>query len=310
MRDRPIGADGTPDLAQAVPGMPNTSLDLEAFTATAYAAFKRALTDEPGLMAAIERLFPQMGLREKLTLRWLAIPRGKDAIAKLQASIDRPLPFPNGVPGSTNGVAALKHQLHVTARDRFHDGAGFVSVPVLADRFWRSALLADGAYVAKNRTRFRAIAGEEARTRDPREFAAIASFFMVPSMGMSDVRVAGRDPASLTEVMRWLRDFTAAALSRPDRSFARGGGPRRLCARLRDLPWQLRRQPRPPAAANLSELGGRCRDGSRARRGIHAGAHRRRAGDAAWPQLSRRGIDRARPRRRCCPACGRARPIS
>jgi hypothetical protein len=103
--------------------MPNTSLDLEAFTATAYAALKRALADEPGLMAAIERLFPRMGLREKLTLRWLAIPRGKDAVAKLQASIDRPLPFPNGVPGSTNGVAALKHRLHVTARDRFNDGA-------------------------------------------------------------------------------------------------------------------------------------------------------------------------------------------
>src|SRR5262245_2277791 len=83
------GADGTPDLTRVVPGMPNTSLDLEAFTATAYAALKRALADAAGLMAAIERLFPQMGLREKLTLRWLAIPRGRDALAKLQASIDR-----------------------------------------------------------------------------------------------------------------------------------------------------------------------------------------------------------------------------
>ena len=303
------GADGTPDLAQAIPGMPNTSLDLEAFTATAYAAFKRALTDVPGLMAAIERLFPQMGLREKLTLRWLAIPRGKDAIAKLQASMDRPLPFPNGVPGSTNGVAALKHQLRVTARDRFHDGAGFVSVPVLADRFWRSALLADGAYVAKNRTRFRAIAGEEARTRDPWEFAAIASFFMVPSMGMSDVRVAGAIP-ELAEVMHWLRDFTAPRYPGPvDRSLAAAGRDvyARACA---DLPWQLRRQPRAAAAAELSELGRRCRDGPRARRGIHAGAHRRRARrhcTAAAISTRRRP---ERPRRRCCPACGRARPIS
>jgi len=217
------GADGMPDVTKAVPGMPNTSLDLEAFTSTAYVALKRALADEPGLMTAIERLFPQMGLREKLTLRWLAIPRGRDAIAQLQASIDRPLPFPNGVPGSTNGVAALKHQLHVTARDRFHDGAGFVSVPVLADRFWRSALLADGAYVAKGQPRFRAVAGEEAKARDPRELAAIASFFMVPSMGMSDVRVAAAIP-ELTEVMRWQRDFSAPRYPGPiDASLAAAG---------------------------------------------------------------------------------------
>ena len=217
------GADGTPDLAKVVPGMPNTSLDLEAFTATAYAALKGALADEPGLMAAVERLFPQMGLREKLTLRWLALPRGKDALAKLQASIDRPLPFPNGVPGSTNGVAALKHQLQVTRRDRFNDGAGFVSVPVLADRFWRSALLADGAYVAKGQERFRAVTGAEEKARDPRALAAIASFFMVPSMGMSDVRVAAAIP-ELTEVMRWLRDFSAPRYPGPvDRALAATG---------------------------------------------------------------------------------------
>ena len=217
------GADGIADVTKAVPGMPNTSLDLETFTATAYAALKRALADEPGLMTAMERLFPQMGLREKLTLRWLAIPRGRAALARLQASIDRPLPFPNGVPGSTNGVAALKHQLRLTARDRFHDGAGFVSVPVLADRFWRSALLADGAYVAKGQPRFRAVVGEDVKARDPRELAAIASFFMVPSMGMSDVRVAAAIP-ELTEVMRWLRDFSATPYPGPiDRSLAAVG---------------------------------------------------------------------------------------
>jgi hypothetical protein len=59
--------DGTADIARAVPGMPNTSLDLEAFTMTSYAALKRALADEPGLMAAMERLFPTMGMREKVT---------------------------------------------------------------------------------------------------------------------------------------------------------------------------------------------------------------------------------------------------
>jgi mono/diheme cytochrome c family protein len=210
--------DGTPDIARAVPGMPNTSLDLEAFTTTSYAALKRALADEPGLMAAMERLFPRMGMREKLTLRWLALPRAKSEIAKLEKSIDRPLPFPNGTPGSTNGVAALKHQFHLTPRDRFNDGAGFVSIPVLADRFWRSALLVDGAYAPKDQARFRVIGRDESKARDPGDIAAIVSFFMVPSMGMPDVRVAAAIP-QLTAVIRWLRDFTPppfpGAIDRP-----------------------------------------------------------------------------------------------
>ena len=199
-------ADGTPDLARAVPGMPNTSLDLEAFTTTGYTAMKRALADEAALMAAIARLFPDMGVRERLTLRWLALPRARAELAKRAASFDRPWPFANGTPGSTNGVAALKHQLRVTPHDRFNEGAGFVSIPVIADRFFRSALLADGAYAAKGEPAFRAISRQEAAARDPGALAAVASFFMVPSMGLSAARAADAIP-DLTEIMRWVRDL-------------------------------------------------------------------------------------------------------
>ena len=217
------GADGAPDPARAVLGLPNTSIDLEAFTTAGYSALKRALADESRLMVAIERLFPQMSLRETMTLRWLAIPKARTEVTKLEKTIDRPLPFPNGTPGSTNGVAALKHQLHLTARDRFNDGAGFVSVPALADRSFRSALLVDGAYAPKGQPRFREIGSAEARARDPQQFAAIASFFMVPSMGMSDVRVAAAIP-ELTDVMLWIQDFAPPPFPGPvDRSLAAAG---------------------------------------------------------------------------------------
>jgi len=215
--------DGMPDLRRAVLGMPNTSLDLEAFTTTSYRAIKQALADDAELMTALDRLFPDMGARERLTLRWIAIPRARASIAALAKNFDRPLPFPNGVPGSTNGVAALKHQLHVTPRDRFNDGAGFVSVPVLADRYLRSAVLVDGAYAPKGQERFRPIGQDEAKARDPQQLAAMVSFFMVPSMGMSDVRVAAAIP-ELTEVMTWLRDIaTPPYPGRVDRTLAAVG---------------------------------------------------------------------------------------
>lgn len=199
-------SNGTADLSRIALGMPNTSLDLEAFTTSSYRALQDSLADEPALMAAMDRLFPAMGLREALTLRFLALPQARRELARLRATLDRPLPFPNGFPGSTNGVAALKHQLHLAPRDRFNEGAGFVSIPVLADRFMRSAVLADGAYAPKGQARFHPISREEASSRDPRQLAAIASFFMVPSMGMSDHRAAAAIP-DLTDVMQWLRDI-------------------------------------------------------------------------------------------------------
>ncbi|MBX3566734.1 MAG: cytochrome c [Rhizobiaceae bacterium] len=199
-------ADGMPDPRVAVPGMPNTSLDLEAFSSGSYAALKAAFRDEDDLLRAIDVLFPRMDRREWLTLRLLAMPAARRQLAERAGSYDRAMPFPNGAPGLTNGVAALKARLGVAPSDRFMPGAGFVSIPVLADRFYRSALLADGAYAPKDKPRWHAISRDEAATRDPRDLAAIASFFMVPSMGMSDVRSAAATDR-LTEVLAWLRDW-------------------------------------------------------------------------------------------------------
>jgi hypothetical protein len=41
-------------------------------------------------------------------------------------------------------------QLGVTPRDRFQPAASFTSIPDIGDRFFRSALLVDGAYAPKN----------------------------------------------------------------------------------------------------------------------------------------------------------------
>jgi Cytochrome C oxidase, cbb3-type, subunit III len=198
--------DGTPDPDQVVLGQPNSGLDLQAFTFTAYAALKSAIADDASLWRAVERLFPEMSLREKLTLRWIALPRARQRLATLQATIDRPLPFPNGAPGLTNGVAALKHQLKLFGGTELHGETGFVSIPDLGDRFFRSALLADGAYAPKGVARFRPINKAEAVATKPQVFAAIASFFMVPSMGMSDVRAEAAIP-QLTEVMGFLKTY-------------------------------------------------------------------------------------------------------
>jgi hypothetical protein len=216
-------ADGTPDPDTAVLASPNSSLDLEAFTRGGYEAMKLALINEEALLAAIDRLYPQMTTRERLTLRWIALPKARSRITELASSFDRPLPFQNGAPGLTNGVAALKYQLGITPRDRFQPGTGFVSIPDLGNRFFRSALLADGAYAPKGQTRFTPVTRAAAEARDPHIFAAIGSFFIVPSMGMTDARAEAAIP-EFTQIMRFLRDYRSPRFpGEIDRTLASSG---------------------------------------------------------------------------------------
>jgi mono/diheme cytochrome c family protein len=199
-------ADGMPNPDVVWLGQPNTSLDLEAFTTTLFTALKTALADDERMLAAVARLDPAISLREWWTLRLVAVPRAKSRLAELVNSHGRPLPFPNGAPGLTNGVAALKMQLQVVSATEYRPDTGFVSIPDLGDRFFRSALLVDGAYAVKGQPRFRPIKREEALARPAEPLAAIASFFTVPSMGMRPER-AVRHIDGLVEVMGALRNY-------------------------------------------------------------------------------------------------------
>jgi mono/diheme cytochrome c family protein len=199
------GADGAPRPGLPMPGMPNTSLDLEAYAWKVYRALKRGFADEAALWRAIDILHPRLTWRERLSLAWLVLPRARARMAELARDGDQPLPFANGAPGLTNGVAALKFRLGETEGYRL-GGAGFVSIPDLADRSFRSALLADGAYAPAGRARFGPRTAEEASRADPAELAGIGSFFTVPSMGMAPERAEAAIPA-FTDIARFLATY-------------------------------------------------------------------------------------------------------
>ncbi|PCD04299.1 hypothetical protein COC42_08445 [Sphingomonas spermidinifaciens] len=174
-------ADGSPDPSRAVLGMPNTSLDLEAYTMAVFAALRRH-ADSDRLLPAAAALFPEMSWRERASLRLLVLPLVRQRLADLQGR-DRPLPFPNGTPGSTNGVAALKAALGLPLIGGGSGDVGTVSIPELGERVWRTRLLADGAYGVPG-------GGAHAMTEadlTPAHLSAlgaITTFFTVPSMGV------------------------------------------------------------------------------------------------------------------------------
>ncbi len=221
-------ADGAPTPERAWLGMPNSSIDLEAYTLAVFHALRRQAADPERLLAETRRLFPEMGWRERAALRWLVLPRVRRRLEELTGT-ERPLPFPNGHPGNTNGVAALKQALGVPLAGGGAAETGTVSIPDLGHRTWRTSLLADGAYAVPGEARRRETTAADVTPARREALAAITTFFTVPSMGVHPDR-ATRSLDDATAVLGFLDLYRPQPFPGPvDRAAAQAGA--RLYAR-------------------------------------------------------------------------------
>lgn len=197
-------ADGNPRPDRAMLGVPNSSIDLEAYTMAIFRGLRR-YAGSAELLSAAHALYPGMGWRERMSLRWMVLPLARKRLAEL-AGVARPLPFPNGSPGSTNGVAALKAALGQPLIGGGRGDAGVVSIPDLGDRVWRTSLLADGAYAVPGRPRQAPTTAAAIDDAHLRALAGITTFFTVPSMGVHpDDAIASLDDA--TAIMAFLKSY-------------------------------------------------------------------------------------------------------
>jgi len=188
------GPTGAPNPNIAWIGMPNSSLNLEAYTLAIFDALNAHRTQPRALMDMVQDLYPETPWRERLALRWLVVPLVQARLE--QTSGDRPLPFPNGVPGSTNGVAALKHVFEVPLIGGGPGDAGIVSIPDLGHRHWRSSLLADGAYAVPGAQRQIETTAADDTAQKRAALAAMTTFFTVPSMGVHPDTALASIPAA------------------------------------------------------------------------------------------------------------------
>lgn len=218
-------ASGAPQLQIAWLGAPNTSLNLELYVREVYAAMKFARRDEAQLMAAVTTLFPDTSDAELQALRRYVMPRLQARMDALEAEDDRPLPFMNGAPGLTNGVAALRMQLGTLGDNPYEELRGFTSIPDLGARGFRSALLYDAAYSPRGDEINRAIRGEDIDEAHLHRLAEVTSFFTVPSMGVPPGR-AGDHIAEANDIFAYLRNYEAPRFpGRIDEQLAARGAP-------------------------------------------------------------------------------------
>ncbi|WHO39354.1 c-type cytochrome [Sphingobium sp. AP49] len=206
------GADGAPRRDIAMIGMPNSSIDLEAYVQAVYVGLSRH-AGSPHLMAAAEALFPDMDWQERASLRWMILPLVRHRLAALKGQ-GRAMPFPNGSPGSTNGVAALKLALGSPLLGGGPADRGVVSIPDLGGRAWRTSLLTDGAYRIPAVQPGQPTIAPMIDDAHLDALAAITSFFTVPSMGVhpDDARDGIKDARAIFD---WLGSYHAQPFPGP-----------------------------------------------------------------------------------------------
>lgn len=179
-------------------GLPNTSLDLDAYVDAVLGALRASLKDQERVFVAVRQLFPQVSEAELRTLRKFVWPKLVDRLAGGGSG----LPFRNGGPGRSNGVEALKYQFHLAPGA--HPFAAGVSIPQVGGYGLRWSVLSDGIYTRRGDPRFQPRTVEEAAA--PARTAEIVAFFTVPTMGLHpDKARQAIEPVS--EVLTYLAGY-------------------------------------------------------------------------------------------------------
>lgn len=166
-------------------GLPNTSIDFDAYSRAIVDGLHKGHESPGGLLAAMRRVYPDMSWTERTSYRLFLLPRVRDAITAMNNGERLILPFDLGAPGITNGVAALKLQLGLIPRRGTSNEFGLTSIPDLANRAFRTSLLWDGVYATPGETRFRNVTRKEATPERLAAHAPIAAFFSMGTAGNS-----------------------------------------------------------------------------------------------------------------------------
>jgi mono/diheme cytochrome c family protein len=179
-------------------GLPNTSVNMDLYTNTIYNGLKLVNEDFEAAHALMKKIAPETSLKERAILKLFVYRTVNKKINHLEKTIDQALPFSNGGPGITNGVAALKFTLNLFDRSTLQPEYGFTSIPALGDRFLRSSLLYDGVYSPLGTERFKAMSTWTAQ--DEKAISDIVAAFTIPTMGQSFAGVL-KNLSSVQQVM-------------------------------------------------------------------------------------------------------------
>lgn len=184
-------------------GLPNTSLDLDGYTDAVFRSLRYAVQNEEALVATVQQMFPDVREDELNAITRYLVPLARDRLTTLESGINRALPFLNGGPGTTNGLAALNIRLELASADQPMNVPAYVAIPHLVDLGFRSSLLSDGVYFPPGRTQFERIDSSQVSTSHNEALARMVAFFTTPTQG-GNPKSAVRAMPAIIETFQFL----------------------------------------------------------------------------------------------------------
>jgi hypothetical protein len=203
--------------------MANTSIDIDAWSRSAYRGLKLARGRPELLLATIDTLFPNIDRAERRMIEKFVLPALDRRVKELADGIDAPIPYTTGGAGEGNPIASMRFHLGLIPSDSFSRAAGYSSIPDFANRHLRNVLLYDGGYVIPGHRRDAHYTPDSATDDHLLELARIASVFSVSVMGVP-IHDAPRNIGALDDILHFVRAYRAPSFpGHIDRALADSG---------------------------------------------------------------------------------------
>lgn len=199
-------ATGAPDLTRAWLGMPNASINLEAWTGALFTAVRDHGGDAERLFATVDAMFPDTGWRERAMLRRIIWPRLMAVVEERDARFGRLMPFRASLAGATNGLDSLRNRLGLIPQGEVVRDSVFNSVPDLGGRLWRRKLLNSGSYAIPGQDHMAPVTAADITAEHRAALAGIVAFFTVPSMGVAQEVALAHVPDAVA-VTGWMAEY-------------------------------------------------------------------------------------------------------
>ena len=197
-----FGADGRPT-GEVWLGLPNGSIDLSAYADDAFVALRRELETPDSLLATIAVIFPDVSERELSTIRKFAGRSAREQLVFREEQYGGLLPFENGGPGLSNGVASLRFSTGEIHSDSRSEQVAWTSPPDLAGTTMRRSLSIDGVFAAPESGRYGPMDRSDVDEDHLDGLAGVASLFVAATQGVSP-KEALRSIPEMREVIDFL----------------------------------------------------------------------------------------------------------
>ncbi len=202
------GRDGLPT-DELVLGMPNTSINLQAYANDLFDGYKIIIQwNEKKFENKIRELFPAIH-KEELNGLKIFFSGMKKEVRKIAATRGTVAPYKIGGPGTMNGIGAIKSGLAMIDNSVYHQNeVSIVSIPSYAGRSFRSSFLVSGNYAPKGKEFFYEITAEDTSDRHDQGMANIMALFTIGTMGY-DAAMAARSIPDVKDVMKFISRFNS-----------------------------------------------------------------------------------------------------